>query len=128
MEMENFSLPIQSAFAHAFVQDWTDAWNTHSLDRILSHYDDDVVLLSPVALKLLDNGTGIVQGKSALRDYFSIGLQAYPDLHFDVTDVLWGIETIVAYYGTNARGSKTAEVLQFNSSGKVIRVFANYNQ
>ena len=60
--MEIFSLPIQPAFAHAFVQDWADAWNTHDLDRILAHYDDDVILLSPVALKLLNNGTGIVQG------------------------------------------------------------------
>lgn len=126
--MENFSLPIQSAFAHAFVQDWADAWNTHNLDHILSHYDDNVVLLSPVALKLLNNGTGIVQGKPALRDYFRIGLQAYPDLRFDLTDVLWGIETIVAYYGTNFRATNTAEVMQFNSSGQVIRVFANYNQ
>ena len=126
--MENFSLPIQSAFAHAFVQDWADAWNTHDLDRILAHYHDDVVLLSPVALRLLNNGTGIVQGKSALRDYFRIGLQAYPDLRFHVTDVLWGVETIVAYYGSNVRASKTAEVMQFNSAGKVIRVFANYNQ
>ena len=35
--MENFSLPIQPAFAHAFVQDWADAWNTHDLDRILAY-------------------------------------------------------------------------------------------
>lgn len=126
--MENFSLPIQPAFAHAFAQDWADSWNTHDLDRILTHYDENVVLLSPVALALLKNGTGIVQGKSALRDYFQVGLKAYPNLHFTLMDVLWGIETIVAYYGTNVRESKTAEVMQFNPTGKVIRVFANYNQ
>ncbi|HTU49878.1 MAG TPA: nuclear transport factor 2 family protein [Acidobacteriaceae bacterium] len=126
--METFSLPIQSAFAHAFVQDWADSWNTHDLDRILSHYADDVVLLSPLALKLLNNATAIVQGKSALRNYFQVGLKTYPNLHFTLMDVLWGIETIVAYYGTNVRESKTAEVMQFNPAGKVIRVFANYNQ
>ncbi|MGA8289568.1 MAG: nuclear transport factor 2 family protein, partial [Acidobacteriaceae bacterium] len=79
-------------------------------------------------LALLKNGTGIVQGKSALRDYFQLGLNAYPDLRFTLTDVLWGVETIVAYYGSNVRDSKTAEVMQFNPSGKVVRVFANYNQ
>ncbi|MFZ0516216.1 MAG: nuclear transport factor 2 family protein [Acidobacteriaceae bacterium] len=126
--METFSLPIQPAFARAFAQDWADSWNTHDLDRILAHYDNDVVLLSPVALALLKNGTGIVQGKSALRDYFQLGLNAYPDLRFTLTDVLWGVETIVAYYGSNVRDSKTAEVMQFNPSGKVVRVFANYNQ
>lgn len=126
--MENFSLPIQPAFARAFAHDWVEAWNSHDLDRILAHYDDNVALLSPVALKLLQNGTGIVQGKPALRAYFQRGLQAYPDLRFDLTDVLWGIETIVVYYGNQVRDGKTAEVMQFNPTGKVVRVFANYNQ
>jgi hypothetical protein len=126
--MENFSLPIQPAFARAFVQDWADAWNTHDLNRILAHYDDDIVLLSPLALKLLNNGTGIVQGKTALRDYFQFGLKSYPNLRFELTDVLCGIETIVACYGTNVGANKTAEVMQFNPAGKLVRVFANYNQ
>jgi hypothetical protein len=126
--MEIFSLPIQPAFARAFVRDWADSWNSHDLDRILSHYDDDVALLSPVALSLLKNGTGIVEGKAALRDYFHLGLKAYPELRFELTDVLWGVETIVACYGNNVRNGKTAEVMQFNPAGKVIRVFANYNQ
>ena len=126
--MENFSLPIQPAFAHAFAQVWVDSWNSRDLDSILAHYADEVVLLSPVALTLLNNGTGILQGKSALRDYFQLGLKAYPELRFVLTDVLWGIETIVAYYGNNVRASKTAEVMQFNPAGKVIHVFANYNQ
>ncbi|HZC44077.1 MAG TPA: nuclear transport factor 2 family protein [Acidobacteriaceae bacterium] len=125
--MENFSLPIQPAFARAFAQEWIEAWNSRDLDRILAHYSDDVVLLSPVALKLLNNGTGMVEGKAALRDYFLRGLNAYPDLRFVLTDVLWGVETIVAYYGNNVRDGKTAEVMQFGSSGKIIRVFANYN-
>ena len=97
--MENFSLPIQADFAHAFALEWAEAWNSHDLDRILAHYSDQVALVSPVALNLLKNGTGIVQGKSALRDYFQLGLKAYPDLHFELKDVLWGVETIVAYYG-----------------------------
>jgi hypothetical protein len=126
--MENFSLPIQPAFAHAFAQEWVEAWNSRDLDRILAHYADDVVLISPVALKLLNNCTGMVQGKSALRDYFERGLTAYPDLRFELADVLWGVETIISYYANNVRGGKTAEVMQFNSTGKVVRVFANYNQ
>jgi hypothetical protein len=126
--MEIFSFPIQPAFARAFAQEWADSWNSHDLDRILSHYDDDVALLSPVALNLLKNGTGMVQGKAALRDYFQLGLKAYPELRFELTDVLWGVETIVACYGNNVRNGKTAEVMQFNRAGKVIRVFANYNQ
>jgi hypothetical protein len=126
--MDMTSLTIQAAFAHSFAQDWVEAWNSRDLDRILSHYDDDVTLISPVALNLLNNGTGIVQGISALREYFFLGLNAFPDLRFQLTDVLWGVETIVVYYGNNVRDGKTAEVMQLNPAGKVCRVWANYNK
>jgi len=93
----------------------------------LDHYDDDVILTSPVARKLL-NSDGTVHGKTALRDYFLRGLQAYPDVRFDLIDVLWGIETIILLYSNNVRGSKTAEVLLLNSAGKIRHVWANYDQ
>jgi hypothetical protein len=126
--MEKISVPIQAAFAHSFAQEWIDAWNSHDLDRILCHYDDNVVLISPVALNLLNNGTGVVQGKLALKDYFFLGLQAFPNLHFEFVDVLWGVETVVVYYGNNVRDGKSAEIMQLNPSGKVRRVWANYNK
>ncbi len=126
--MENISSPIQGPFARQFAHEWVEAWNSHDIDRILDHYDDQVVLISPVALTLLNNGTGIVQGKPALCDYFLRGLNAYPNLRFDLNDVLWGVETIVVSYTNNVRDSATAEVMQFNPAGKVCRVWANYNK
>ena len=119
---------MQEDFARHFAQDWADAWNSHNIDRILDHYDDEVILVSPVALKLLNNGDGRVQGKAALRSYFLRGLEAYPDLQFDLTEVLWGVETIVVSYLNNVRGNKTAEVMQTTPAGKVLRVWANYAQ
>ena len=120
-------LPLQASFAREFAQDWVDAWNSHDLERILSHYDDEILLVSPVALKLL-SGDGTVRGKAALRQYFLKGLEAFPDLRFDLIDALWGTETIVIYYINNVRGSKTAEVMLLNPAGKIRRVWANYDQ
>jgi SnoaL-like domain len=120
-------LPLQASFAREFAQDWVDAWNSHDLERILTHYDDEVLLVSPVALKLL-SGDGTVRGKAALRDYFRRGLETFPDLRFDPIDTLWGTETIVLYYINNVRGSKTAEVMLLNPAGKIRRVWANYDQ
>ena len=120
-------LPLQAEFAQEFARDWIEAWNSHDIDRILTHYDDDVVLVSPVALNLLKND-GSVRGKDALRAYFLRGLEAYPDLRFDLIDVLWGLETIVLIYANNVRGNKTAEVMQISAAGKVLRVWANYAQ
>ncbi len=125
--MENGRLPLQASFARAFAEEWVYGWNSHELERILAHYDDEVILSSPVALKLL-NGDGMVRGKAALREYFLRGLQAYPDLRFDLIDALWGTETIVIYYINNVRGSKTAEVMLLNAEGKIRRVWANYDQ
>ena len=126
--MENVSIPLQSSFARHFAQEWVNAWNSHDLERILSHYDGDVVLISPVALKLLNNGDGVVRGKAALREYFLRGIEAFPNRRFDLIDVLWGVETIVVYYGNNVRGSKSAEVMQLTAAGKIRRVWANYDQ
>lgn len=120
-------LPLQGEFARQLAQEWVAAWNSHDLERILEHYDDAVVLVSPVAARLLGNG-GRVEGKAALGDYFKRGLAAYADLRFDLTDVLWGVETIVVCYANNVRGGKTAEVMQIGAGGKVLRVWANYEQ
>ncbi len=123
----NAILPLHASFAREFAQDWVDAWNSHDLERILTHYDDEVLLVSPVALKLL-SGDGTVRGKAALREYFLRGIQAFPDLRFNLIDALWGVETIVVYYINNVRGSKTAEVMLLNPAGKIRRVWANYDQ
>lgn len=119
--------PLDPSFAREFLQDWIAAWNSHDLERIMTHYEDEVVLSSPVALKLL-GGDGTIRGKSALREYFQRGLQAYPDLRFDLIDTLWGTETIVIYYINNVRGNKTAEVMLMSPAGLIRRVWANYDQ
>ena len=126
--METHSLPLQGDFARQFAQEWVEAWNSHDLERILAHYDDEVLAVSPVALNLLKNGNGVVQGKAALREYFRRGVQAFPNRHFDLIDVLWGVETVVVYYRNNVRGTKAAEVMQLTPQGKVRRMWANYDQ
>jgi ketosteroid isomerase-like protein len=124
---EGVLLPLQGEFTREFAREWVEAWNSHDVERILEHYDDEVVLVSPVALNLLKND-GSVRGKDALRAYFRRGLDAYPDLRFDLIEVLWGLETVVLVYSNNFRGNKTAEVMHMSSAGKVLRVWAHYNQ
>ena len=35
--------------ARSFAADWIEAWNSHDLDRIMTHYAEDLVLVSPIA-------------------------------------------------------------------------------
>lgn len=116
----------KDADAKEFAREWIAAWNSHNLDAILAHYHPDVVLTSPVAAKLLGNPSGIVRGKAALRDYFARGLQAYPDLRFELVDVMRGLSSIVLCY-INQKETKTAEFMELDNSGKVTRVVANYS-
>ncbi|MDE3202440.1 MAG: nuclear transport factor 2 family protein [Acidobacteriota bacterium] len=119
-------MTIDETFARTFAAEWIAAWNSHDLSQILSHYEDNVELTSPMALKLLGDGT--VRGKGALGEYFSIGLKAYSDLKFDLIEVLWGLETLVLVYKNNVRGNKTAEVMRITTAGKIDRIWANYDQ
>jgi predicted ester cyclase len=105
---------------------WVAAWNAHDLDLIMTHYDDAIELTSPVAGRLLGTPDGKVVGKANLRAYFQRGLEAYPDLHFRLEDVLWGVNSVVLYY-TNQKGTRTAEFMELSATGKVYRVVANYN-
>ena len=110
--------------AFSLAEDWVAAWNAHDLDAILSHYDEAIELISPVAARLLGTD-GKVVSKPNLRTYFQRGLEAYPDLRFELMDVLWGLCSVVLYY-TNQNGTRVAEFMELSPNGKVTRVVANY--
>jgi predicted ester cyclase len=74
----------------------------------------------------LGTSDGKVVGKANLRAYFRRGLEAYPELHFHLEGVLWGINSVVLYY-TNQKGTRTAEFMELSAVGKVVRVVANYS-
>jgi hypothetical protein len=115
---------VTGEWAQEFANDWVRAWNTHDLDAIVAHYAEGVVLTSPVAARLLNDPSGNVRGKAALRAYFARGLEAFPNLKFELVDVMWGLSSVVLYY-VNQRGTKTGEFMEVED-GKVVRVVANY--
>lgn len=106
--------------------EWIAAWNSHDLNAILSHYAEDVVLTSPVAAKILSDPSGTVKGRSALREYFKCGLEAYPELRFELLDMMFGLSSVVLCY-RNQKGTKTAEFMELADDGKIVRVVANYS-
>ena len=109
-----------------FADGWIRAWNAHDLDAVMSHYAPEVVLTSPTAAKLLGDPAGTITGKEAVRKYFELGLEAYPELNFKLLDVMWGISSVVLYY-LNHKGTKTGEFMEFDAQQKVVRVVANYS-
>jgi predicted ester cyclase len=118
------AFPISPHHARAFADEWIAAWNAHDLAAILRHYAAEVVLTSPVAARVTGDPT--VSGINALTRYFARGLELFPNLRFTLLDVLTGHSSLVLVY-VNQNGTRTAEWMQFDETGKVIRVAAQYS-
>ena len=117
---------LTKEIAYSLAKQWIAAWNAHDLEKILSHYDEQVELVSPIAAKILDDLSGVVKGKESLRAYFKKGLEVYPDLSFELIDVMWGLSSVVFYY-INHKGTKSGEFMEVGATGLVTKVVANYN-
>lgn len=115
---------ISDDTARAFVDQWLADWNAHDLDALLAHYADDVVFTSPLAARLLPGSGGVARGTAALREYWTAGLAALPDLHFDVLEHYVGVDTIVIRY-RNQSGGVVSEVLEFDG-GTIARGHGTY--
>ena len=111
--------------AGAFTKDWIEAFNSHEIEAILEHYADDVEFYSPFIKLLQFNEEGFIRNKTELKRYFETGLQAYPDLHFQLHNFFTGVDSIVIYY-TSVNGRLAAETFQLNKEGKAISVFCHY--
>ncbi|GET39648.1 nuclear transport factor 2 family protein [Microseira wollei] len=107
-------------------QNWLDDWNRHDLDAILSHYAEDIEFTSPFIVQLMNDSRGKIQGKSALREYFAKGLAAYPELRFELEQILVGVDSIVIYY-RSIKNLLAAEWMLINEEGLVVSVRSHYS-
>lgn len=111
--------------AEHLAREWIAAWNAHDLDRILTHYGEQVEFHSPLVEKILGDAHGVVQGKAALREYFRKGLASYPQLTFHLYKILVGVRSVTLYY-LSVNNRQAAEVMELDEHGLVIRVLAHY--
>jgi hypothetical protein len=116
---------ITHSFAEDFAAEWIAAWNSHDLDRILLHYTDDFQFSSPFIPTVAGEPSGILNGREAIRAYWSKALARRPDLHFKLVSLMVGVESIVIHYSRHD-GKFGAEHFEFNRDGKVIKSSAHY--
>jgi hypothetical protein len=116
---------ITRRFAEAFATEWIEAWNSHDLDRILSHYSEDFALSSPFIITVAGEPSGALEGHAAVRAYWSKALARQPALHFRLVTVFSGVASIVIHYQRHD-GSFAAEHFELDPGGKVIKSSAHY--
>jgi ketosteroid isomerase-like protein len=113
------------ASARQLAESWLAAWNRQDVDAILAHYAQDVEYVSPLAANFTHNGSGVIEGRDALRAYFVRTLGAYPDLHFELEEVFAGVASMtVIYRSVNAR--RIAEAMELGADGVATRVLVHY--
>ena len=109
---------LSRAFAEEFANDRLSAWNDRDIDRILSHYADDVVFHSPRIALVMGNDATTIHGKKALQTYWTEALSRARSLFFAIDNVLVSSDAVTILY-TNHREEKVAETFVFNEDGEV---------
>ncbi|MCK1383558.1 nuclear transport factor 2 family protein [Bradyrhizobium sp. 21] len=104
---------------------WIEAWNTRDLERVLTLYDEDVVMTSDRIPAMGFDQSGTVRGKDALRAYWGKALALLPNLHFSPIDLFVSPDSVVVFY-ENERGKRICEYLRVNAAGKIVQGSANH--
>jgi ketosteroid isomerase-like protein len=117
---------IERAWAEDFAREWIEAWNSHDLERILSHYVDDFEMSSPYIVKLMGEPSGVLRGKTAIRPYWAKGLATEPPLHFELLRVHVGADKVALLYRSVGR-ALVVEVLTFDAARRVTHGAALYS-
>lgn len=109
-----------------FALEWIESWNSHDLDRIMSHYAEDVEVTTPMIKVAMGIDNGTLQGKASVRQYWRAALDKVPDLHFELVECTRSVDSIALYY-KSVMGKMAIEVMFFDLNGKVSKVIAHYN-
>ena len=98
-----------------------EAWNSHDLDRILSHYSEDFVLVSPLVRVKMGIANGTINGRDNVRIWWRAGLDTVPDLQMELIDVHEGVDSFL--FVQRMSFMKTASISHFwlNEEGLIKR-------
>jgi len=113
---------MTSEKAKTFASEWAAAWNARDIDRVLAHFSDDIRFTSPTAQAVV--GTPVVQGKAALRAYWSQAMSRIGSLRFTIHRVVWDADArelaIIYLSDIDGRTRSVSENLVFNENGVVV--------
>ena len=67
---------MQKGFAERFAKEWVAAWNSHDLERVLEHYEDDFEMSSPIIVTMMGEASGKLKGKAAVGRLLGEGAES----------------------------------------------------
>lgn len=116
---------ISRDFAEHFAEDWIAAWNAHDLPRVLSHYEDDFEMTSPLIVDIAGEPSGVLRGKQSIGAYWEKALRLSPDLRFEKLGVFPGVRSLAIHF-RNQKGRLSVETFEIGDTGRVVRAAAHH--
>jgi ketosteroid isomerase-like protein len=102
-------------------QQLADAWNSHDIDRILAHYSEDFVLVSPMVKERMGVPDGTLRGKAEVRKWWEPGLKKFTDLRMEYIDVLQGVDSFIFVQHLSLMDSDSASHFWLDEDGLIKR-------
>jgi SnoaL-like domain len=104
---------------------WIEDWNQRNIDKVMTHYADEVEFYSPTVIKRWNKAEGKLIGKALVEQHFRKGIEEMPGIHFEFHAILYGIDSVILLYKRET-GLLAADLVVFDEGGKVKEVRAYY--
>ncbi|MCT2409776.1 nuclear transport factor 2 family protein [Chryseobacterium antibioticum] len=109
-----------------FAEEWINAWNSHDLEDILSHYAENIEVTTPMITLATGGKESTLKGKEAVREYWKKALNKFPDLHFELIKSTAGVDSVALFY-KSIMDKYAVEVMFFDDEGKINKMYAHYD-
>ena len=96
---------------------WMEAFNAHDLEKLLSLYHENAIHYSPKLLVRQPETKGLIQGKSALHNWWKDAFERLPTLQYTPLKFISETNCIFMEYLRKVEGEnelKVGEVLEIN--------------
>ncbi len=117
---------MENIDAQKFAEEWVVAWNSHDMNRIMSHYSNDLTITTPMIKTIMGIEDGSLSDIAAIRNYWETALKKVPDLHFELFDAVAGVNSVALYY-KSIMEKRVIEVMFFDDNAKVNKMYAHYS-
>ncbi len=104
-----------------FLLDVINSWNSHDLDRILSHYNDDFELISVIIKDVFNVEDGTIRTKENVRKWWRRVLDNVPDIHFEFLDISESVDSTALIYKSSYGNKIVVSIFNFDEKGLIAK-------
>lgn len=94
-------------------------WNGGDIERILSHYSEECVLVSPLVRDKLGIASGSLCGRENLRIWWSSGLEKPEPYRMEFVDVMDGVDSFLMIQRLTSMEKTGASRFVLNEDGLI---------